>query len=411
MGKRKNILVFNAGPIFPIGGMHQVRVYNQLMSLSKDHSVDCMFLYTRKDAKALTQKNLSPYCNKIIPLKTLSQTIYFRGFKKLFLNWFFRGIHYPLDYFSYSNIFTSKKIGRNISHFPYDIVISHYWQASGFLKYLSNKVFRCLDTHYLVEENLDLYQKGMYGHLDNDRLGRRLEKELSIQNDCFKNTDLLIVNSYEQQKILEQTGSHNLLCIPNGQNLKPYLEYQRNDEQTFKNLLFYGALSNQFNQKALRRIIEKLLPLVRKEHPEIKQIIMGASPPEWLKKIAVTDSTLEVTGFVGDVRPVFASCFAAVIPLESGSGFRGRTVELLASGVPVVGTTNALQSVRIEHGVNGFIADTDEEIIHWVVQLIQDKELRKRISDAGRTLASTNYTLEATFGILSKYLQKEVITK
>jgi glycosyltransferase involved in cell wall biosynthesis len=136
---------------------------------------------------------------------------------------------------------------------------------------------------------------------------------------------------------------------------------------------------------------------------------MGSSPPEWLKELAEKDSAIEITGFVEDVRPVFARCFACVIPLESGSGFRGRTVELLASGVPVIGTTNALQSVQIEHGVNGFIADTDEEIIHWVVQLIEDKELRKRISNAGRTFAGNNYTLEATFGLLSNYFQKGAV--
>ena len=409
MSERKNILVFNAGPLFPVGGMHQVRVYNQIISLSKDHDVDFMFLYTKEDAKILTQKNLLPYCNKIIPVITFSQSIYFRVCKKLFLNWFFGKINYPVDYFSYSNIFTSKKIARNISRLSYDIVISHYWQASGFLRYLPKEVLRCIDTHYLVEENLDLYHKGMYEHIDNGSFGKLLEREQSIQNSCFKSTDLLIVNSHVQKEILEENSIQNVLYIPNGQDIEPYLGFQRNGEHNDKNLLFYGALSNQFNLKALRRVVETILPGVKNVDPDVKLIVMGSSPPGWLKELAEQDSSIEITGFVEDVRPVFKRCFACVIPLESGSGFRGRTVELLASGVPVIGTTNALQSVRVEHGVNGFIADTDEEIIHYVVQLIENKELRKSISDAGRTFAVNNYTLEATFGMLSNYFQKGVV--
>jgi glycosyltransferase involved in cell wall biosynthesis len=95
--------------------------------------------------------------------------------------------------------------------------------------------------------------------------------------------------------------------------------------------------------------------------------------------------------------------------LNPGPGFRGRSVELLASGVPIIGTTNALQSVQINHGINGFVADTDDDIIHYVVRLAEDKELRKRISVAGREFVRTHYSLAATFGVLSNYLQKRKI--
>ena len=123
----------------------------------------------------------------------------------------------------------------------------------------------------------------------------------------------------------------------------------------------------------------------------------------WLQTLATDDPSLKVTGFVEDVRPVFKKCAACLLPLESGSGFRGRTVELLASGVPVVGTTNALQSVRISHRVNGIIADTDEELVQWSLKLLADKDLRRNISFTGKEFVESNYSLEATFGKLSEY--------
>jgi polysaccharide biosynthesis protein PslH len=406
MGSRKNILVFNAGPIFPIYGMNQVRVYNQIMRLSKDHKVDFMFLYTEEDSKNLTQEKLSGYCNGIIPVKTLTQSVFYRGVKKVILNWVFDKIYYPLDYYSYSNAVSSRLIIKKISVYKYDVIISHYWQASGFLSNMSSGIFKCIDTHYLVEENLDLYEKGMYKHFDNGRLEKLLAKELSLQKSCLDNADLIIVNSQKQADILSSKGYFNVLCIPNGQDLGPFLEYQRDNHMDNKYLLFYGALSNQFNQKALRRIIDGILPGVKKAHPDVKLIIMGSSPPEWLKEIAAIDSAIEVIGYMEDVRPIFAGCFASIIPLDSGSGFRGRAVELLASGVPIVGTTNALQSVQIQHKINGFIADTDKDIIHWLVRLADDKYLRDKISNSGRIHANKYYSLETTFGKLSEWFKE-----
>jgi len=401
----KKILIFNAGPLFPVKGMNTVRIFNQIKWLSKHHSVDFMFLYTRQKEKDQTIEKLAAYCGRTIPLKTFTQGIGYRGLRKAFLKSLSSRLCYPLSYFSNSNIITSRIIAAKIARVRYDAVISHYWEASGFLKRMPEDTLRCIDTHYLVEENLDLYHKGMYGHLDDGRLYRLLEKELSLQHSCFRHTDLLIVNSQAQKDILEKQGLRDVLCVPNGQDLGPYLEYRNECPDKRNNLLFYGALSNQFNQKALVRILNNIWPAIKERLPEAKLIIMGSLPPAWLKSASEKDPSLIVTGFVDDVRTVFCRCAACLLPLESGSGFRGRTVELLASGVPVIGTTNALQSVQITHEVDGIIADTDEQLTEWTLKMMTDETFRKKISDAGKNFANTHYSLEATFGKLSAFFE------
>jgi len=400
----KKILIYCGGGIFPIEGMHQVRILNQIKSLSKNHTVDCMFLYTKNNHKIESINGLSSFCRNIIPYRTFSQSFAFRLIKRLFLNKIYEYIAFPLDFFTLSNTITAKSIARDIKKGDYDIIIAHYWQASGFLKYLPHNILKCIDTHYLVEENLDLYYKGMYRHIDNGRLEKLLKKELVLQNACFENADLLIVNSHAQKDILGKKGSYHPICIPNGQALEAYLEYHNNHDEKDNNLLFYGALSNQFNLKALDRILKNIWPKIQKVYPDTKFIIMGSSPPTWLQTLATDNPSIIVTGFVEDVRSIFKKCSVCLLPLESGSGFRGRTVELLASGVPVVGTTNALQSVQISHEINGVIADTDEGLIQWTLKLLEDKVLYQRLSLAGKVFAKDNYSLEATFGKLSKYL-------
>lgn len=389
--------------------MYQVRIFNQVKRLSVDHEVDCMFLYTKPNQVPENIRILGPYCKNLIPHKTFSQGLLFRALKKFVLKRIFTWLVYPLDFFSLSNQWTAKSIAKRIKKDNYDIVIAHYWQASGFLKYLPADVLKCIDTHYLVEENLDLFHQGRYDHFKNMFTGKLLEKELILQNSCFNIAGLLIVNSRKQKEILDKQGTYKSICIPNGQDLEHWVTYPVDKGNNEKNILFYGALANQFNQKAIKRILDFIWPGILAEHPDARLVIMGSSPPDWLINFSKTDTSIKVTGFVEDVREVFSRSIFALIPLESGSGFRGRAVELMASGVPVIGTRNALQSIHIEHEVNGIFAETDEEIIQWANNLIENKKLRDQLSGAGRVTVKNSFSLDATFGCLSRHFQKNMI--
>lgn len=406
MAAEKSILIFNSGPLWPVEGMNQVRILNQIKSLASHHKVDFYFLTTNKEKASQTVKLLQPFCNYVIPIKSITQSLPYKIMRKLFLNRLFSLLAYPADYFSSSNLFTSKKISRIVCRREYDVVISHYWQSSGFMRYLKNRILKCIDTHYLVEENIDLYEKGKYSHINNKRLDRLLQKELNIQKYIFTYADLLIVNSETQNKILSQNNKGcNSVCIPNGQDLEYYLAFSKEKTESEKNLLFYGSLSNQFNQNALKRTIHQIMPLIWAINPKINLIVMGANTPEWVIDYSKQCFNVKVKGFVNDVRSVFAECYACIIPMESGSGFRGRTIELMASGIPVIGTENALQSVGVVHNTHSLISESDEELAEYALMLAENKPFREKLSEAGKEFVQQKYTLNATFGKLSRYFE------
>ena len=70
----------------------------------------------------------------------------------------------------------------------------------------------------------------------------------------------------------------------------------------------------------------------------------------------------------------------------------------------MIGTDNALKSIQIEHGVNGYISDSDEEIAKYSVLMATDAEEREKIVRNGKEFVKDNYSIEATFGKLSEYL-------
>ncbi len=94
-----------------------------------------------------------------------------------------------------------------------------------------------------------------------------------------------------------------------------------------------------------------------------------------------------------------------LLPLERGSGFRGRTVEVMALGVPIIGTRNGFLCNDIQDGIQGYYAESDEEIIQKAIMVINNPELRQKLSEQYRKFVQERYTLEATFGKLEASLE------
>ena len=64
-----------------------------------------------------------------------------------------------------------------------------------------------------------------------------------------------------------------------------------------------------------------------------------------------------------------------------------KIIQYMASGLPVIASPVGLNSEIVEHGVNGFLADTDEQWIEAIERLTSDRELRHQMGEAGRQKA------------------------
>jgi glycosyltransferase involved in cell wall biosynthesis len=84
----------------------------------------------------------------------------------------------------------------------------------------------------------------------------------------------------------------------------------------------------------------------------------------------------------------------------------GRVVaEAMACGVPVVVESRVGASKHIEHGINGFIANTDAEVLAAVERLRADPALRAAVSAAARRTIAAVHTPEQTDAIVNFYFQ------
>lgn len=85
-----------------------------------------------------------------------------------------------------------------------------------------------------------------------------------------------------------------------------------------------------------------------------------------------------------------------------------KVVQYMALGIPPVCTPLGSNPEVVEHGVTGFLADTHDEWVAYLEQLITDPSLRLQMSTKAAQVAQKKYSLEANAGRIVEAFQSAV---
>jgi glycosyltransferase involved in cell wall biosynthesis len=140
---------------------------------------------------------------------------------------------------------------------------------------------------------------------------------------------------------------------------------------------------------------EPLLPVLiscaRKHDAMVRAVGVPAtvSPSETLETLPWSEDT--------EVRCI-QGMDIGVMPLDDSPWARGKCgyklLQYMACGLPVVASPVGVNSQIVEHGVNGFLAETDAEWAAALDTLIGDPALRRQMGMAGRKKVEREYSLQ-----------------
>jgi O-antigen biosynthesis protein len=221
------------------------------------------------------------------------------------------------------------------------------------------------DLHYLRE--LKQYE------IEKDKqLLESSTKWKEIETYLFKNTNVILTPSSEEQLVIM-----NLDVNTNIKTIRPFFyEYLHRSITDFgkrKNILFVGGFNHKPNKDAVLWFIEEIWPSVKEEIPEIQFIIIGSNPPEEILNIG--DDKIIIKGYVNDatLTEVYSQCRITVIPLRYGAGVKGKTVEAMHLGLPIVTTSFGIEGMP---GDLSFLRphNTAEDFARQLIELYKSDE-------------------------------------
>ncbi len=153
-------------------------------------------------------------------------------------------------------------------------------------------------------------------------------------------------------------------------------------------LLFVGNFIHSPNIDAAIRLAQRIFPSLQKHFPELDLYIVGDQPPSELKQI--TNKHVIVTGRVPDLDPYLDRAALFVAPLAKGGGMRVKVLQALAAGKAVVASHLATEGLDMTDGEQISIADSDQELVERMVQLLANPAERAAQAQRARTWACAN---------------------
>ncbi|QDW49603.1 MULTISPECIES: glycosyltransferase [Burkholderia] len=136
-------------------------------------------------------------------------------------------------------------------------------------------------------------------------------------------------------------------------------------------LIFIGDMRTVQNQDMCHYFAEAVLPLLRKR-ADYRFRIVGSIAPALAERFRAYDG-VDVTGRVESVAQAASDGAIGVCPMRIGAGVQNKILEYMALGLPVVTTSLGHEGLGAQSGRDLLIADTPEEFVDRIEQLVADE--------------------------------------
>jgi sugar transferase (PEP-CTERM/EpsH1 system associated) len=200
------------------------------------------------------------------------------------------------------------------------------------------------------------------------RLVQQLERRVALESD-----QAIFVSAAEAALFRSHVpeAAAKIVGISNGVDHRyfdPALGYPAPFDPTLPSFVFTGTMDYLPNIDAVVWFATEVLPRIRQMRPTAQFFIVGSSPAEAVRRLALLDG-VTVTGRVPDVRPYVFHATAAVGPMRIARGIQNKVLEAMAMGKPVIVTSGALEGIEATPGQEVILADDAETFAAAAVRL------------------------------------------
>ena len=265
----------------------------------------------------------------------------------------------------------------------FDAVIAEYTMMGQYLE--ANREIIPRGTLSVVSVH-ECYTKAMeIRRSKGERIGLEEIKEMrEYEFKIYRSADLVLTLTEEDREILldyEPGLEEKVRVVPHGVDTEFY--YPPPGEKTWerrgRNILYVGNFKHYPNVDAVKNFLNRCWSKVLEEVPDAVFYAIGFSPPEELLEMRSSNVIIREGGPSENVRRHYWMSDVFVAPIELGTGFRGKMLEAMACALPIVATRLAVFGINPVHGRDLFIANNYDEFSNYVIILLKDPSLRKKI--------------------------------
>ena len=186
------------------------------------------------------------------------------------------------------------------------------------------------------------------------------------------------------RRVRELSPTSAVHTIPLCLDLSLY-PFERNGGGAAPTIGLIGSFHWRPSYTAGVRLLTRLWPEIKRQVPEARLMIAGREAnTAFAQYLGRPD--IEILDNVHDILPCFRRCDVLLYAPGRGSGMKVKVLEAFALGVPVVTTSEGIEGLLAEDGVQAAVCEDDAGLIQRTVVLLNDDARRSAQACAARRL-------------------------
>jgi len=197
---------------------------------------------------------------------------------------------------------------------------------------------------------------------------------------------VVVGNSYLASRASE-AGAKRIEYIPTVVDDEKYRARPRHNDSA----CVIGWIGTPITAAYLHELGDALTVLAKSER--VRFVLIGSGP------ISFVGIPTEIHSWFEETEQEKITLFdVGVMPLIDAPWERGKCgyklIQYMAAGIPVVASPVGANIDIVDHGVNGYLARSKDEWLHFLRLLVRDPELRQSMGKAGRSKVEQRYSLK-----------------
>ncbi|HIP32520.1 MAG TPA: glycosyltransferase, partial [Crocinitomicaceae bacterium] len=230
------------------------------------------------------------------------------------------------------------------------------------------KVLNTEDLHFLRDARKNAIKKGVNLDVSNIRSEIAMRELAAIQRSDLS----LFVSDFEIELLTEhyQIPSNRTLYLP-------LFSKKKDDINSFEireGFMFIGNYFHEPNWDAVQVLKKEIWPRIKKELPNATISIYGGYAGQKVTDLNNEKDGFLVKGRVQNSSVVTQSHRISLVPLRFGAGIKGKVLEAMENGTPVVTTSIGAEAMMSLENCNGYIEENFDAFATKSVELYLSKE-------------------------------------
>lgn len=368
-----------------IGG--PIIIYNRVRILSQRHNVSLLCFVSPEEREF--EGTVSRFCRDFEAVPMPARDNPFRKAR----DWLFSPV--PVYFLNNYSAEMYARLREMVARYRYDVVISEYSMVAQYL--FRNPDLAGMKRVMSVHECYFLARRKAWKVHGLSRAGLsalfNLKGLKKFEFDMYADADKVLVLTPEgRDELLDIRPDLDVAVVPHGVDVDHFCVSGECARETA--VMFLGNYPHDPNRDAVLWFHENVWPRVKKEVPEALFYVVGKDPTPDLLELARSDPSVIVTGTVEDVRPYFERVKVFVNPVRIGGGFRGKILEAMSMGLPIVTTSLGAEGVNAEDGRDMLIADDPADFAAATARLLRDDGLCDGLGERVRAMALECFSWE-----------------